>query len=368
MTQQHTRVLIVEDDRAWQQILSEILTDIGLTVDVANDLQSAIACVRAVPHRLAVVDLGLGEGDVDNQDGLDVLDAIRRQDPGCVLLMLTGFATVEIAVSVLNEYGAFTCLRKEAFDRAAFRTVVSQALASAPPLDVSDTPPTAGQDKTPPEQTDADGDRTPSGHVLVVEDDAGWRSILSELLHDAGYEVRLCSSYGEALGTLRRETYILAVIDLSLAGSAASGGDFWEHDPPPDRLDGYRLLASTRARGVPTIVVSGVATPDNIESAYDEHGLFAYQQKQSFDRHAFLQTVREAQAACRTEDELDCLTEREREVLNLLAQGMTNKEIAGALVITTNTVKRHLKSVFFKLDVHTRSAATAKAMSAKISL
>jgi DNA-binding NarL/FixJ family response regulator len=41
---------------------------------------------------------------------------------------------------------------------------------------------------------------------------------------------------------------------------------------------------------------------------------------------------------------------------------MTNKEIAEKLVITTNTVKRHLKSVFEKLDVHTRSAAAAKAV------
>ena len=45
---------------------------------------------------------------------------------------------------------------------------------------------------------------------------------------------------------------------------------------------------------------------------------------------------------------------------------MTNKEIAETLVITTNTVKRHLKAVFEKLDVHTRSAAAAKAINAGI--
>ncbi|NMB87476.1 MAG: helix-turn-helix transcriptional regulator [Chloroflexi bacterium] len=60
--------------------------------------------------------------------------------------------------------------------------------------------------------------------------------------------------------------------------------------------------------------------------------------------------------------ELDILTDREREVLELLAQGMTNKEIAEMLFISTNTVKRHIKAIFEKLDIHTRSAAAAKAL------
>ena len=63
-----------------------------------------------------------------------------------------------------------------------------------------------------------------------------------------------------------------------------------------------------------------------------------------------------------SDSELSVLTDREREVFDLLAQGLTNKEIAEKLVITTNTVKRHLKAVFEKLNVHTRSGAAAKAI------
>jgi DNA-binding NarL/FixJ family response regulator len=365
-----TRALIVEDDCSWQQILSEILSDAGLTVDVADSLEAAVVSLRATPHRLAVVDLSLGGRDHHNRDGLRVLDAVRRHDPGCVTVLLTGFATVELAVSALTEHGAFTCLRKEAFNRTQFRELISRALASAPPLETAMRgPDDALSDDSPTGETGAaSNEETPPGLALVIEDDAGWRSILSELLTDAGYQVRLCSSFGEALGCLRREKYVLAVVDLSLASSMIADTSPWGQNLSGQNLDGYRLLASTWAGGIPTIVVSGVATPADIERAYAKHGIFAYLEKQTFNRRAFLHTVDEARAAGRTGSELNCLTAREREVLELLAQGLTNKEIAEALVITTNTVKRHLKAIFEKLEIHTRSAAAAKAISAGVSV
>ena len=86
----------------------------------------------------------------------------------------------------------------------------------------------------------------------------------------------------------------------------------------------------------------------------------AFIEKRAFDRATFRRIIEETQQSHESQSELGKLTEREREVLDLLAQGLTNKEIAEKLVITTNTVKRHLKSIFEKLDVHTRSAATAK--------
>ena len=55
------------------------------------------------------------------------------------------------------------------------------------------------------------------------------------------------------------------------------------------------------------------------------------------------------------------LTGRELEVLRLLAAGRTNREIAGQLVISERTVDRHVSNVFSKLDVQSRSAATAYA-------
>jgi len=51
------------------------------------------------------------------------------------------------------------------------------------------------------------------------------------------------------------------------------------------------------------------------------------------------------------------LTERESDVLHLLASGMTNKDIAQALIISVRTVEAHLRSIYSKLGVDSRTEA-----------
>ena len=351
-----SRALIVEDDSSWQQILSEILSDSGLAVDLAESYEEALKLIRASSHRIAVMDLSLGGTDHRNQDGLKVLDAVNRLDPDCVSIFLTGFATVELAVSVIHELGAFTCLRKETFRRADFRRVINNAMIAFPPG--SGEPRLAGPSgrSTLVMATEAPVKEGTAGNVLVAEDDAGWRSLLTELLVEAGYHVEQCSSYVQALGALRSDVFQLAVVDLSLASSLQ----------PDSNQDGFRLLATTQKLGVSTIIVSGYAEPAVIERAYAEYQLFACLEKQAFDRKTFRSTVDKARLLRDAGSGLQALTGREREVLALLARGMTNKEIANALVITPNTVKRHLKSLFIKLDVNTRSGASAIAIRAGI--
>ncbi|MET7424574.1 response regulator transcription factor [Dactylosporangium sp. NPDC005555] len=55
--------------------------------------------------------------------------------------------------------------------------------------------------------------------------------------------------------------------------------------------------------------------------------------------------------------DLSALTPREREVLDLLGQGLGNREIAGALTLAERTVKAHVSSVLAKLDVTSRTQA-----------
>lgn len=55
--------------------------------------------------------------------------------------------------------------------------------------------------------------------------------------------------------------------------------------------------------------------------------------------------------------ETDALTPREREVLEMLAEGLSNKEIAWRMKISEHTIKFHVASIFAKLDVSTRTEA-----------
>lgn len=57
---------------------------------------------------------------------------------------------------------------------------------------------------------------------------------------------------------------------------------------------------------------------------------------------------------------VEALSEREREVLQWLASGASNREIGELLYITESTVKRHVYNIFGKLNVRNRTQTTLK--------
>lgn len=66
--------------------------------------------------------------------------------------------------------------------------------------------------------------------------------------------------------------------------------------------------------------------------------------------------------AAQPEPEVEALTDRELEVLRMVAQGASNPEIALALCITVNTVKVHLRNILDKLQLHNRTQAATFAL------
>lgn len=70
--------------------------------------------------------------------------------------------------------------------------------------------------------------------------------------------------------------------------------------------------------------------------------------------------VRRFQAQGRSRQKLDSLTPRELEILDLVARGLSTSEIAGRLTISDRTIGSHLRKIYGKLHVHSRSAAVAR--------
>ena len=63
-----------------------------------------------------------------------------------------------------------------------------------------------------------------------------------------------------------------------------------------------------------------------------------------------------------TEADFEALSAREREVLKLLVEGMTNKDIGARLYITEDTAKKHVQNIIYKLQVSDRTQAAVKAI------
>jgi DNA-binding NarL/FixJ family response regulator len=74
----------------------------------------------------------------------------------------------------------------------------------------------------------------------------------------------------------------------------------------------------------------------------------------------YFQELKQAPDGARRAPEVNRLTEREEQVLSLLAKGHAYKEIADLMKISFETVRTHVRTIYEKLHVHSRTEATLK--------
>jgi DNA-binding CsgD family transcriptional regulator len=77
-------------------------------------------------------------------------------------------------------------------------------------------------------------------------------------------------------------------------------------------------------------------------------------------RHGARLVIRRVGQTLLLTEEPAVLTPREREIIDLLAEGSSNAEIATTLWISSGTVRKHLENIYAKLGVRTRTGAVAR--------
>jgi LuxR family maltose regulon positive regulatory protein len=113
------------------------------------------------------------------------------------------------------------------------------------------------------------------------------------------------------------------------------------------------------AEGAPMAALLREASRRGIAATYGSYLLTALGDEAAGQRSR--REARPASAVPAQEALVEPLSAREIEVLQLLATGHANKEIAERLIISLGTVKNHLKNIYGKLEVHSRTGAVARA-------
>ena len=204
--------------------------------------------------------------------------------------------------------------------------------------------------------------------ALIAEDSVLLREGVSRVLTDAGIDViDTCETADELLLKVRSYSPDLAIIDIRL--------------PPTHHDEGMRAALEIRAKH-PSVRVL-------VLSQYLELGLAMQLLADSADGAGYLlkdrigdvkefvgavRRVAEGGSAIdpiivstllskrRSEDPIDVLTPREREVLVLMAEGRSNQGIADVLVITLRAVEKYVSSIFGKLGLPSTSSDSRRVL------
>jgi LuxR family maltose regulon positive regulatory protein len=167
----------------------------------------------------------------------------------------------------------------------------------------------------------------PRGHT--------WREI--EILSLQALASQAAGEPGRALTTLERA--------LTLAEPGGLIRTFVDEGPPMARLL-EQLQRRRVAVNYVTQILAAFETTDGVDPGIADAGIRAQTRQTTLDPLSAL---------------VEPLSERELKVLQLIAEGLTNQEVASRLFLSLNTVKAHTRNIYGKLGVHSRTQAVARA-------
>lgn len=191
--------------------------------------------------------------------------------------------------------------------------------------------------------------------VVIAEDDTLLREGLAALLRAEGIDVVAAQADADQLHeTIEEHDADLAIVDVRM--------------PPTYTDEGLRAAIEVRSRrrGFPTLVLSAhVETRYASDLLADDAGAVGYLLKErvgavddflrAIARVAAGETVLDPDVVStlmrRGRSPLAALTTRERDVLELIAQGDRNGEIAATLFVTETAVNKHVRNIFSKLGL-----------------
>ena len=201
--------------------------------------------------------------------------------------------------------------------------------------------------------------------VALVDDQAIVRTGLARILSPAdGFEVVAEYADGrqavEGLPAIRPDVVLMDIRMPKLDGIAATAQLRATADPAPvlvlTTFGEDEVLWGAIEAGAAGFVLKDSSAEDLIAAVHAVAGGGAW-----FDRAVaprLLERYRRVVApAARDASRLELLTEREHDVLRLMARGTNNAEIAASLYVAEATVKTHVSSIFTKLGVRDRAAA-----------
>ena len=114
------RILVVDDERDIREGSERILKRIGFIVHIADRGDVALKVVKEVHPAIVLLDLKM-----PGMDGMEVLEHIRQMDEGILVIVITGYATVETAIMAMKQ-GAYDFIPKP-FEPDQLRIVVNRA-------------------------------------------------------------------------------------------------------------------------------------------------------------------------------------------------------------------------------------------------